>query len=153
MRWFKIIFLALLICFVIIQFFQPGRSKIVSDRELAFSKIYEVPENVQQLMQNACYDCHSNETKYPWYTYVQPAGWLLNKHIHNGREQLNLSEFGNISSRKRISKIKEMLNEVKDDAMPMYSYTIIHKDARLKPAEKELLVSWLGHLSDSLLVN
>lgn len=153
MRWFKIISLALLICFVIIQFFQPDRSKKVSGNELAFSTIYKVPPQVQQLMQNACYDCHSNETKYPWYTYVQPAGWLLNKHIHDGREQLNLSEFGNNTSRKRISKIKEMTNEVKNDDMPMYSYTIIHKDARLQAADKELLVSWLGHLADSLLVN
>ncbi len=153
MRWFKIISLALLICFIIIQFFQPDRSKRVSLEDQAFSKIYIVPPHVQQLMQQACYNCHSNKTEYPWYSYVQPVGWYLNKHTHHGREKLNLSEFGKYTPRKRISKIREMVNEIKNDEMPLSSYTIMHEDARLKPAEKELFVSWLEHLADSLLVN
>lgn len=153
MRWFKIILRAFFVCFLIIQFIQPDRSKKVSERELAFTSMYRVPQQVQHTMLMACNNCHSNETTYPWYTYIQPIGWYLNKHIKNGRAQLNLSEFGKYSSRERISKIKEMISVVKNDEMPMTSYTMMHKEATLQPADKGLLMSWLGHLEDSLLVN
>ncbi|MDE3185071.1 MAG: heme-binding domain-containing protein [Bacteroidota bacterium] len=150
MHIFKKILLALLIVFIAIQFVQPARNKNGLVEPVDVTKAVSVPENVKMILQTACYDCHSNNTNYPWYTYVQPVGWILNNHIINGKKELNFSDFGSYPIRRQQSKLKAIADQIKDGEMPLYSYTIIHKNARLSKEQKALLTDWAQKAKDSL---
>ena len=150
MRLLRKIFLGLLIVFVLIQFIQPVRNlsnEVPSDE---ITKTVNVPENVQGVLKTACYDCHSNNTHYPWYSRVQPFGWLLAKHIRDGKAELNFDEFGAYSLRRRISKMNGIKNSMEDGTMPLSSYTFLHKNARISKDEKALIVDWAARTEDSL---
>ncbi len=115
-----------------------------------FMKTYKVPADIERILSVSCYNCHSNNTSYPWYSEVQPIGLLLESHINKGKGELNFSEFGDYSTRKQKSKIKSMINQVEKDEMPLASYTFIHRDARLSQDSKKVLVSYLKSIRDSL---
>ena len=150
MKRIKKVLLAAGIVFVAIQFIQP--SKNINNQELAsdISKSIPVPDSVQVILKNACYDCHSNNTRYPWYAYIQPAGWLLSTHIAEAKDKLNFNEFGNLSARRQISKLDGIANSIKDDIMPLSSYKLMHKSAQLTADEKELLIKWAKQSQDIL---
>ncbi len=109
-----------------------------------------VPENIGHILRTSCYNCHSNNTSYPWYSRVQPVGWFLQNHINKGKAELNFSEFGAYSVRKQKSKLSSMVSQVEKDEMPLTSYTFIHHEARLKPENKKALINYLNALQDSL---
>jgi hypothetical protein len=153
MKWRKKILLALLIVLVVIQFIQPVRNKSSEMLSTDMTKTTNVPGNVQSILRTACYDCHSNNTNYPWYSHIQPFGWLLAKHIKKGKADLNFSEFGSYSVRVQISKLSELANSIKDGTMPLKSYTIIHKNAQLSKEDKALLIDWAARTKDSLKLN
>lgn len=153
MSLMKKILLALLIVFIAIQFVQPAHNKTVQALPTDFAKTYEVPDKVKSVLQSACYDCHSNNTNYPWYSNIQPMAWMMATHITNGKEKLNFSDFGSNSTRKQISKLKEISNQIKDDEMPISSYKLMHKNARLSQNEKFLLMNWMQKTADSLSAN
>ena len=140
------------IIFIVIQFIQPIRNK--SDQLLAsdISKTTTISDSVQGLLKNTCYDCHSNNTIYPWYSNIQPMGWLMAKHIKDGKDALNFSEFGSYSSRRQLSKLNGIANSIRDDIMPLRSYKLMHKNAQLSANEKVLLVKWAQQTKDSLSV-
>ncbi|MGH2565457.1 MAG: heme-binding domain-containing protein [Ginsengibacter sp.] len=150
MSRFKKILLGLFGSLIIIQFIRPGRNK--SDQVLAtdFTKIFSVPADVQSVLQNTCYDCHSNNTHYPWYFNIQPVAWIMASHIKNGRKELNFSEFGNYTQRRQASKLKDIADQVKDGEMPLSSYKLMHRNARLSEDQKVLFVNWMKKMSDSL---
>jgi hypothetical protein len=139
----KKIWLGSLVVFIAVQFIQPARNKSGQVLYTDISKVVSVPENVRAILQNACYDCHSNNTVYPWYSYIQPAGWWMNAHIKEGKEDLNFSEFGSYSLRRRASKLHAIENSITDGSMPLWSYTLLHKKARLTKEDKTLLISWV----------
>jgi hypothetical protein len=145
----KILFL-LLVVFFAIQFIQPARNTNGQVLPTDISKVVSVPENVQSLLQTACYDCHSNQTNYPWYTYVQPVGWILQNHITNGKKELNFNDFGSYSKRRQQSKLKAIAGQVRDDEMPLSSYRLMHEKARLNKDEKAALINWANNTKDSL---
>lgn len=142
MRIVKGIGLFLLLAFVAIQFFRPERNTNEGDLPNAIIKQVPVPVEVKQLLQNACYDCHSNNTPYPWYVNVQPVAWFLSHHVQEGKKELNFDEFGTYSGRRQLSKLKSIAGSVKDGSMPLSSYTLMHNEARLSDKEKELIVDW-----------
>ena len=146
----KKIFLILLIVFIVIQFIRPGRNTSGQVLQTDISKTVPVPENVHSILQTACYDCHSNNTRYPWYNYVQPAAWILSNHIKHGKKDLNFSEFGSYSKRRQQSKLKAIADQVRDGEMPLYSYTMIHRNARLTKEEKLEIINWAQNEKDSL---
>jgi len=150
MKPIKKIVLAFGIVFIAIQFIQPAHNKSGQVLPTDFAKIYEVPDSVKNVLQNACYDCHSNNTSYPWYSNIQPMAWLMARHIKNGKEKLNFSDFGSNSTRKQISKLKEIVNQIKDDEMPISSYKLMHKKANLTKEEKVLLMDWMNKTAESL---
>jgi len=149
----KKIFLGLLIVLILIQFIQPARNRSSELVTAGIRKTFNVPENVQFVLKTSCYDCHSNNTDYPWYSRVQPFGWLLAKHIKKGKAELNFDEFGSYSLRRQISKLNGIGNSVKDGTMPLKSYTMIHKNARLSKEDKMLLIDWALRIKDSLRQN
>ena len=116
-------------------------------------RMFNVPQNVEDILQSACYDCHSNNTKYPWYSRIQPFGWMLANHIRNGKAELNFSDFGSYPKRRQISKMDGIANSVKGGSMPLSSYTVMHKEARLSKHEKALLIDWALKTKDSLRSN
>ena len=139
-----------LILFIAIQFIQPARNKNEQVLATDISKTVSVPQNVQATLKTACYDCHSNNTQYPWYTNIQPVGWMMARHIKNGKAELNFSDFGSYSTRRQMSKLRSIGNSIKDGAMPISSYTIIHKNARLTNKEKAQIIDWASTTRDSL---
>ena len=148
----KKIGLSVFVVFISVQFMQPSHNK--SDRELATNilNVVSIPDSVQVVLKNACYDCHSNKTHYPWYVNIQPMGWIMAKHIKQGKEVLNFSEFGNYSARKQLSKLTGIANSISDDNMPLASYKWMHKNARLTKEEKILIINWVQQSKDSLSV-
>jgi hypothetical protein len=101
-------------------------------------------------LNTSCYDCHSNNTNYPWYAEVQPMGWLLAKHIKAGKRELNFDEFASYSERRRTSKIRAIQVSIEEASMPLSSYTIMHQDAVLSDKEKQLILHWTLQTLDSL---
>ena len=150
MKSIKKIALVLVIVFVAIQFIQPAHNKSGQVLPTDFTIVYTVPPNVQTILQNACTDCHSNNTSYPWYSNIQPMAWIMKRHIDNGKEKLNFSEFGNYSSRRQISKLKGIANQIKDDEMPISSYKAMHTKANLTKDDKNLIIDWMNKIVDSL---
>lgn len=150
MKAFKKVLILLLIVFVGIQFVPTNRNQSTEILDTDFSKTFEVPQDVQQLLETSCYDCHSNNTNYPWYNKIQPVSWFLEHHIEEGKEELNFSDFGSYSGRKQKSKLKSVISQIEDDKMPMPSYTVMHADAKLSEADKKLLINWVTNLRDGL---
>lgn len=146
----KRILLGVLVIFVLIQFIQPARNGNSGVLLTGITKTLSLPQDVHNSLKKACYDCHSNNTNYPWYSRVQPFGWLLARHIKNGKAELNFNEFGSYSTRRQISKLNGIENSIKDGTMPLSSYEMLHKDARLSDAEKALLIDWAVKTKDSL---
>jgi hypothetical protein len=144
------ILLALFTGFVAIQFIQPAHNKSGQVLPTDVANFYAVPANIKNILKNACYDCHSNNTIYPWYANIQPMAWMLERHIKQGKEKLNFNDFGSYTNRRQISKLKEILNQIKDDEMPITSYKLMHKNAKLSQDEKNLLINWLQSTVDSL---
>lgn len=146
----KILFI-LIAVLVIIQFFHPDKNTDDSPAEANdISKVLSVPDNVHDIMQKSCYDCHSNNTEYPWYAEIQPVSWWLNNHIVEGKDEVNFNEFATYSLRRQYKKLEEIIEQVKEDEMPLSSYTLIHKDAVLSKDQKLALSSWASSAMESM---
>ena len=152
MRLAKKILLVSGILFIALQFIRPVHNKSRQVLTTDISKVVTIPDTVLTLLKNACYDCHSNNTDYPWYSNIQPMGWLMAYHIKQAKNQLNFSEFGTYSQRRQLSKLDGIANSIKDDIMPLKSYKIMHKSAQLSTDEKSLLINWAQQSIDSLSV-
>jgi hypothetical protein len=146
----KKISLALLLLFIAMQFIRPSLNRTNEQQEADLIKHLHVPADVAAILKTSCYDCHSNNTRYPWYTNVQPVGWLLAKHINEGKQDLNFDDFGNYSQRRRLSKMKATYNSIKDGSMPLSSYTLLHREAKLSKEKEELILAWAERAIDSL---
>lgn len=148
----KIVF-ALLIGFVAIQFIQPARNKTDKVMPTDIQRLYGVPDSVVNVLQTSCYDCHSNNTNYPWYSFIQPAAWFMASHIKEGKTNLNFSEFGAYSNRKQQGKLQAIINSINDNTMPINAYIMLHKNAKLSAVNKTLLLDWITKTKDSLSSN
>jgi len=149
-KYLKSTFYIIILVFVAIQFMPKNYnlSDVVSENDI--SKNFDVPPEVQQLFKTSCYDCHSNNTEYPWYNKIQPLSYFMEGHITEGKEELNFSEIGSYSKRRLKGKLKSIISQLDDDEMPMFSYTIIHRDAVLSEEEKEQIKSWATSELDKL---
>ena len=152
-RYLKKILFVLFIIFVGIQFMIPVRNENGQVLSTDIIKTFHVPDSVLSILKMACYDCHSNNTNYPWYTYIQPIGWILNHHIQKGKAVLNFSEFGSYTYRRQKSKIRSIASQIKENKMPLYSYTLMHKNAILSNKNKAIITDWLQKTLDSLSLN
>lgn len=150
MKISKIIALILLVGFVGIQFVPTDLNQSDTVPITDFLVVNNTPENISTLLQESCYDCHSNNTQYPWYNRVQPVAWFLENHIKEGKEELNFNEWDTYSNRRKNSKLKSIISQVEDDEMPLASYTLIHKDAKLSKSEKTLIIDYINNLKEKL---
>lgn len=143
MRVFKKIAWGLLIVLVLIQFLPRSINKSDKITPTDIVNNYRVPDQVQLVLNRACYDCHSNNTRYPWYAHVQPFRLLLDRHIIDGKEELNFSMYGSYSKKRQFNKLKSIGESLEEGTMPLKSYRIMHADARLTEAEKAEVLKWV----------
>lgn len=108
----------------------------------SFEKTEKVPANVAAILKVSCYDCHSNNSRYPWYSELQPGAWFMAQHIKKGRDELNFDEFNNYSKRRKKAKIKSIISQIEKDEMPLRSYRMMHGNARLSADEKKELLDF-----------
>jgi hypothetical protein len=143
MRLFIKIFAAILaIAFVVIQFFQPEKNIGEINEDHIFRQ-EQLPENLQQILSNACFDCHSNNTNYPWYNQVAPVSWMLSKHVINGKDELNFSEWGKLDAYDKIVALEDIRQEVEQKTMPLKGYVAMHKEAKLSEEQVAALLDWI----------
>ena len=146
------ILLALLAILVVIQFFRPEKNQSTGSSPNDITTKYAVPAAVHTVLKRSCFDCHSNNTVYPWYDNIQPVSWWLNHHVHEGKEELNFSEFATYSPKRAHHKLEEVAESVTEGWMPLGSYLWIHHDAKLNPEEAKLIADWANGLQKQIQV-
>jgi hypothetical protein len=135
--------LVIIVAFVGIQFFQPPKNTSSVTESDIFVQLQDIPAEIKEVFTSSCYDCHSNNTNYPWYGRIAPVSWMLNKHIIAGKEELNFSEFGNLSTRKKIGALTDVCDVITDGSMPLESYLKLHKDAVLSQEQIDIICGWI----------
>ncbi len=138
---------------VIIQFVPNQLPENIDDKSKDIIETEGAPEEVKMILLKACYDCHSNQSVYPLYSYIAPFSWLVAKDVKEGREELNFSEWADLSKRRRIKLMSSVAEEVEKKAMPLKIYTVIHRDAILSDDEISAITNWTKSISDDLLGN
>ena len=135
---------------VVMQLFQfhTNHQQEVSPNDITLK--YPVPGDVYNILKRSCYDCHSNTTIYPWYSYIQPVGWWLNHHINEGKQHLNFSEFSAYTTKRANHKLEKIAKAVTEGWMPLDSYLWIHHDAKLSKEEAARIAEWSNNLRDSV---
>ena len=135
---------------IVIQFFPITLNESDTVPQSDFMKVNQVPATIKNRLQVSCYDCHSNNTNYPWYSKIQPSAWYLEDHIQEGKDELNFNEWAEYSDRRKNSKLRSIISQIEEDEMPLDSYTLIHRDAILSDEDKTLIVDFITALKDSL---
>lgn len=147
MKAYRKIGVLLLILLVVSQFIQPKKNTsdtIITENDI--SKVYAIPNDLHQVLINKCYDCHSNNTRYPWYFHIQPIGWWLAAHVHEGKEELNFSEFRSYDQKKTDHKLEELEEVMEERSMPLKAYTLFHKEAKITEEDEQMIKGWLSSL-------
>ncbi|WP_420602106.1 heme-binding domain-containing protein [Flagellimonas sp.] len=143
MKIAKKVAIFLLIILIGMQFYRPEKNEADLETYVAAFEAETKPsEDVKMLLKTACYDCHSANTRYPWYNNIAPVSYWLDGHIEEGREHLDFSGWENYSDKKKDHKLEELIEEVEEGEMPLNSYTWTHKDAKLTEDQKKLLMDW-----------
>ena len=146
----KKILLGILGMFLIIQLIPANLPEVaeVNNDDLLLNN--SLPQNIEGVLQNSCYDCHSNETIYPWYSYVAPVSFLVSRDTRKGRKHLNFSEWQSLSKSDKAKALDEIGEEVGEGEMPMKIYPITHPDARLSDEQRKAIVDWAEEFADKL---
>ncbi len=131
-----------LIAFLVIQFIPSKKNNgEISSLDFFLNETSPSPE-VKAILKNACFDCHSNVTEYPWYHSIAPVNFWIDNHVEEGKEHLNFSKWSTFSSRKKEHKMEEFWQEIEDEHMPLNSYTWTHSDAKLSDTDVALIITW-----------
>jgi hypothetical protein len=125
-----------------IQLRQPDRSNPAVDESKTMYASMNVPPEVKSVIERACNDCHSNQTRWPWYSYIAPASWLVGEDVAQGRRHLNFSTWGEYKENRKLNKLEEIGDQVKDQLMPLKNYVLLHPSAQLSATDIELIASW-----------
>lgn len=135
-RWARWVVLAVIVVFAGMQAVRPERTNPQVHPDLTLAAQYEVPADVQRILERSCGDCHSNRTRWPWYSHVAPASWLLADHVKDGRRHFNIDDFTEEMS------LKDVCQEIRVGSMPLKSYLLLHPDAKLSGAEIQTVCEW-----------
>ncbi len=136
----KWILVALVVAFVCLQLTNPARTNppVVSD----LMATNPPPPKIAAMLHAACYDCHSYETRWPWYSHIAPMSWMIVNDVNGGRENLNLSDWPN-DPKRASRRLEDMSEKISYGEMPLKKYTVIHTDARLTESQRKELTDWL----------
>lgn len=146
---FKKISLFLLFVFILIQFIRIDKTNAAVNPQDDFLTISSANSEVSKVIKSSCYDCHSNESTYPWYTNIAPVSWWVKNHINEGRDELNFSTWASYSEKRKNHKLEECIEMIEEGEMPMSSYTIMHGEAKLTDAQKLELVDFFKAIKQS----
>jgi hypothetical protein len=139
------ILISIFIILAVIQFKRIDKSNPETDVSADFvASLVNAEPEISKLIRNACYDCHSNETTYPWYTDVAPISWWIKGHVDHGREELNFSRWNTYNQERKSHKMEECAEKVEEKDMPLKSYTWLHPPAKLTDAERDKLVQFFN---------
>lgn len=133
---------------VILQFFRPEKNMGDPQTIATFESNTKPSNEVKLILQQACYDCHSNVTKYPWYNNITPVNYWLAHHVDEGKEHFNVSKWSEYPNKRKDYKLKELIEMVEDKSMPLNSYTWAHGDAKLSDSQIKALVDWAQKVRD-----
>jgi len=147
------VLLGLLAVFIIIQFFTPEKNQSDAATPNDLFAHYPATDSLKQLIKTSCYDCHSNNTRYPWYSQIQPVAWWLDDHVKEGKRKFNFSEFATYPAKKADHKMEEFIELVKKEEMPLTSYTVIHTDAKLTNEQRVALTNWASEIRKEIQLN
>lgn len=146
MRAFKKILFLLFTILVIMQFFPPKLNKSDTTPPTDIILSTQPPGVVEATLVNACYDCHSNSTRYPWYTGIEPLSYWFASHINEAKEHLDFSKWGHYSAKKKAHSLEEITEVVTDGSMPLKSYKWMHRDANLTQEQIKAIMDWAALL-------
>lgn len=144
MKWIKRFLIVALVVFVVMQFVRPDKNEGGYESLATFLAETKPTPAVEATLQSACYDCHSNQTKYPWYNNIAPVSYWLDEHIIDGKKHLNFAEWSSYSVKKKDHKLEEVAEEVEKGEMPLDEYTWTHGDAKLSDQQIKELVQWVS---------
>ncbi len=142
--------LILAFIFIFIQFFQIDKTNPPVNEGMDFLRIKDTPEPIAKIIRNSCYDCHSNESKYPFYSNIQPFAWLLKNHIDEGRQELNFSVFATYEKKRQAHKLEESAEMVEQKEMPLESYQIAHPEAKLTDEQRKELAQYFRKIQKEI---
>jgi hypothetical protein len=142
-------FIVLGLVLLAIQFIHSDKN-ISGFKAQSIDKKFPVNKELAAVLKTACNDCHSNTTEYPWYSKVQPIAWYLSNHVIDGKKHLNFDEFLNYPLHRQYHKLEEIDEMIVEDEMPLTSYTLIHTNAKMTEAQKEMLIQWSKNMRDSM---
>jgi len=129
-------FWILIVIFILLQFVPVARTNP------PVTGTIEAPEQVMAILHRSCFDCHSNETKWPWYSYVAPMSWLVVSDVNDGRKHMNFSVWDTYNDKRKKHKIKECGEEVEEGEMPLWFYLPLHPEAKLLPENIKIIAEW-----------
>jgi hypothetical protein len=141
-RLLKWLAVTIIVLIVALQFIRPARTNPSSSEAESARAHLQMDAEVAAIIDRSCSDCHSNATRWPWYSQVAPVSWFVIDHVNHGRSHLNFSEWGKYNRHDSRELLEGICKEVRTGAMPLSSYTRIHRDAVLNEADRETLCEW-----------
>ena len=141
--------IVLVLVLIAIQFIRPEKNTSGINAQ-AIEKKFSVNSEISAVLKTACNDCHSNNTVYPWYSKIQPVAWYLSNHVTDGKKHLNFDAFLSYPLYRQYHKLEEIDEVIVEDEMPMTSYTLIHRNAKLTEDQKQMLIQWSKNMRDSM---
>lgn len=132
------------IILISIQFIRPDKNREIQPTKNDITANLMIPLEIQEILKTSCYDCHSNNTVYPWYNHIAPISWLIAKHINKGKEHLNFSEWKKYNFNQKNHILDEIEEVIQKNEMPLKSYLLMHHDGTITQQEKEWLLEWIA---------
>ncbi len=142
-RTLKVAVLIIILISIGIQFYRPDKSEFIAITLDDFLLYEGAPKNVKALINNSCYDCHSNQTNYVWFDHIAPMSWTVDKHINDAKRELNLSEWATMDYRDKRKALSLIATNITEDKMPLESYVNLHWDSKLSQTDKKEILKWL----------
>lgn len=134
--------ISLIVVFIALQFYRPEKNSSQGNHTSTFIEETNPPKEVRAALLESCYDCHSNNTRYPWYNNVAPISYWLSDHIKEGKEHLNFSDWENYNLKQKEHKLEELAEEISERKMPLKEYRWMHNDAVLSSEQIDAIVLW-----------
>ena len=141
-RPLKIAIISIIVFTAAIQLIRPGRNSTDVIPQTDISRSADIPGDVKDLLAAACYDCHSENTVWPWYSNFSPVSWMIARDVKSGKGRMNFSEWGDYSDMRKISKYVMICEMVKSGDMPILPYKMMHKEARLTDDQRKAICAW-----------
>jgi len=143
-------FAAIIFFVMVIQLIPSEQPKVIKNNPDDFLSTGNIPKDVAKMLHESCYNCHSNETVYPWYSAIAPVSWLVNSDVKEGREKLNFSNWTQLKASKKAKSLDKIAKEIRKGEMPLFIYPIMHKNARLSQQNRKRLSSWIDNFANKL---